>query len=122
MSALSTLMTDPACEVAFRVREPVPQQASSLLVLLHGVGGNETNLAALATGVPADTLVVLPRGRLELGPGQYAWFRVAFTGSGPQIVASEAEDSRHALIRFVGQLQAAYGIAPERTAIAGREL
>jgi phospholipase/carboxylesterase len=63
--------------------------------------------------------VVLPRGPLELGAGQYAWFRVAFTASGPQIVASEAEGSRMALVRFVEQLQAAHGIAPERTTIAG---
>ena len=119
MNDLSDLVTDPAFALAYRVREPAPMKPSTLLVLLHGVGGNETNLAELAAGVAPGTLVVLPRGPLELGAGQYAWFRVAFTAGGPQIVASEAEDSRMALVRFVEQLQAAHGIAPERTTIAG---
>jgi phospholipase/carboxylesterase len=119
MSGLSALVDDPAFALAYHVREPVPAKPAALLVLLHGVGGNETNLAGLAAGVAADTLVVLPRGRLELGVGQYAWFRVAFTASGPRIEAGEAEESRLALIRFVAQLQAAHGIPAQRTVIAG---
>jgi phospholipase/carboxylesterase len=62
---------------------------------------------------------VLPRGRLEFAPGQFGWFRVAFTASGPSIVESEAEQSRQAMIRFVEQVQLAYNIAPEYTVIAG---
>jgi phospholipase/carboxylesterase len=119
MSPLSSLQVDPAFALAFRVREPAPLAPTALLVLLHGVGGNETNLAALAAGIDPGTLVVLPRGPLELGADQYAWFRVAFTAAGPQIVASEAEQSRGTLIAFVGQLQAAHGIPARRTAIAG---
>lgn len=73
MSGLSALVTDPAFALAFRVREPVPADPSTLLLLLHGVGGDETDLAGLAAGVAHDTLVVLPRGRLELDAGQHAW-------------------------------------------------
>ncbi len=119
MNSLPASVTDPAFALAFRVREPVPPAPSALLVLLHGVGGNETNLADLATAVAPGTLVALPRGPLELGVGQYGWFRVAFTETGPQIVASEAESARTTLIRFVGQLRAAHGIAAARTVIAG---
>jgi phospholipase/carboxylesterase len=54
-----------------------------------------------------------------LGPGQFAWFRVAFTASGPRIDAQEAEQSRLDLIRFVAQVQAAHGIVPQKTVIAG---
>jgi phospholipase/carboxylesterase len=119
MNTLSALQVDPAFALSFRVREPAPLAPTALLVLLHGVGGNETNLADLAARIDADTLVVLPRGPLELGVDQYAWFRVAFTAAGPQIVASEAETSRRTLIGFIGQLQAVHGIASRRTAIAG---
>ena len=107
-----------AFDLSFRLAQQ-PAEAKACLVLLHGVGGSETNLADLAAGVPADTLVVLPRGPLEFAPGQFGWFRVAFTASGPRIEANEAEASRQALIRFVAQLQSAYGIAPEKTLIAG---
>lgn len=105
--------------LAFRIRQPQPTQPKALLVLLHGVGGSESNLAELANDVNPDTLVVLPRGPLTFGPGQFAWFRVAFTASGPRIEAQEAEQSRLDLIRFVAQVQAAYGIAPQQTVIAG---
>ena len=112
MNALSTLVQDPAFALAYRVRDPAPVRPTSLLLLLHGVGGNETNLAGLAAGIAPDVLVVLPRGPLTLGAAQHAWFRVAFTADGPQIVADEAEASRQLLVRFIAQLQAAHGIAP----------
>jgi phospholipase/carboxylesterase len=116
---LSELQQRADFALAFRVRQPQPAQPKALLVLLHGVGGTESNLLELAAGVGPDTLVVLPRGPLTLGPGQFAWFRVAFTASGPRIDAGEAEQSRHDLIRFVAQLQTAYGVAPQQTVMAG---
>ena len=105
--------------LSFRIMQPAPAQPRNLLVLLHGVGGNETNLAALAARVGPDTLVVLPRGPIALGPEAFGWFRVAFTGEGPRIVASEAEASRRTLIEFVAQLQADHGIDAARSVIAG---
>ena len=116
---LSPLQQSAAFELAFRIKQPQPVQPKACVILLHGVGGSETNLADLAADIGPDTLVVLPRGPLEFAPGQFGWFRVAFTTSGPSIVASEAEQSRLALIRFVEQLQSGYGIAPQHTVIAG---
>ncbi|HWS79291.1 MAG TPA: phospholipase [Thermomonas sp.] len=119
MNAWSELVEAPGFALTFRVRQPAPAAPDALLVLLHGVGGNETNLAGLAHAIPANTLVVLPRGPLDIGPGQHAWFRVSFTAGGPQIVASEAESSRLALVRFIEQLQAAHAIPTACTLIAG---
>ena len=116
---ISPLQQSAAFELAFRLRQPLPAQPKACVVLLHGVGGSEMNLAELATAIDPDTLVVLPRGPLAFAPGQFGWFRVAFTASGPSIVAAEAEQSRQAVIRFVAQLQSAYGIPPQNTVIAG---
>lgn len=115
----SPLQQDPAFEFSFRLRQPVPTQASRCVILLHGVGGNELNLVDLASGIDQDTLVVFPRGPLSISADQFAWFRVAFTTDGPSIVEAEAEDSRRRLIHFVEQVQLAYGIEPENTVIAG---
>ena len=87
--------------------------------MLHGVGGNESNLIDLANVIDPDTLVVFPRGPLTLSANQFAWFRVAFTADGPRIVEAEAEDSRRRMIRFVEQVQRVYDIPPENTVIAG---
>lgn len=119
MSHLSPLINDPTSSLTYRVCEPAPARPSALLVLLHGVGGNETNLAEIAANVSADTLVVLARGRLTFGAEQYAWFRVAFTAMGPQIVASEADESRRALIGLIRHLQTLHRIDAARTVIAG---
>lgn len=116
---VSALQQDPNFELAFRIQQPRPAQPNALLVLLHGVGSSELSLSDLAAGIDPHTLVVLPRGPLALGPNQCAWFRVAFTANGPQIVAPEAEQARHTLISFITQLQTQHHIAPERTVVAG---
>jgi phospholipase/carboxylesterase len=90
-----------------------------LLLLLHGVGGHEGQLAKLGAQVDEHTLVVLPRAPLSMGEGMFGWFRVAFTEDGPKIVPEEAEESRLKLIEFVCQLQARYDVAPARTVVAG---
>lgn len=118
-NSLGPLQHSAAFELAFRLKQPQPAQPKACVILLHGVGGSETNLADLAAAMDPDTLVVLPRGPLEFAPGQFGWFRVAFTASGPRIEEAEAEHSRQALISFVAQLQLAFGIAPQNTVIAG---
>jgi phospholipase/carboxylesterase len=119
VTGIGPLIADPQFALRLRMRAPAAQKPASLLVLLHGVGGNETNLVELAADVAADTLVVFPRGPLQLGQEQFAWFRVAFTASGPQPDLHEAEQSRQLLIHCIEQLQAQYAIEPRRTTIAG---
>ncbi|WP_394788090.1 alpha/beta hydrolase [Rhodoferax sp.] len=112
----------PDFSLEFRVLLPQPAHPDALVLLLHGVGGSETNLIEMAAAITEqqpNTLVVLARGPLTIGSGQFAWFRVAFSATGPRIEAAEAESSRLALIQFVQQLQQAHGIAPRHTVVAG---
>lgn len=90
-----------------------------LVILLHGMGGNEWSLTALAEQFPPDVGVILARHPLELGPGAYGSFRVVFTTAGPLIDAEAAEASRLKLIRFTQQLQERTSIPPEKTLAAG---
>lgn len=113
------LHTDADLGLSYRVRQPAPLKPTKCVVILHGVGGNETNLIDFAAGIDPQTLVIFPRGPLQLGAQQFAWFRVAFTSAGPSIVAEEAESSREALIHFVLQVQARYRIPAHNTVIAG---
>jgi phospholipase/carboxylesterase len=112
------LINDPATGLSYR-RLGGSGAPGACVVLLHGVGGDETNLAGVGAAIAGDALVVLPRGPLTLGPGQYGWFRVSFTASGPVIEAAQADSSRQLVTRFVTQLQATHGIAPGKTLIAG---
>ncbi|ABD70254.1 phospholipase/Carboxylesterase [Rhodoferax ferrireducens T118] len=106
-------------DLTFLSKQPQPANPKALVVLLHGVGGSETNLVDLAATISSETLVVMPRGPMTLGAGQYGWFRVNFTSTGPLIVETEAEQSRQTLLRFVAQLQSVYSIGPRKTVIAG---
>lgn len=112
----TTLHTDRS--LVYRTPD-APAHPRRLLVLCHGVGGNETNLAPLAARAPADTAVVLVRGPLTLGPSQYAWFQVAFGPQGPRPDLAAAEASRQRLAAFIAEMQAAYRLTPADTVVAG---
>lgn len=101
------------------IERPAVGKARGLLVLLHGVGANETSLWPLTQDVPADLHVVLARAPLSMGPGMHAWFPVRFTQQGPQIDPVQADASRRVLIEFIAEQQARLDIAPERTLVAG---
>lgn len=113
------LVEEASWAFAFRLLEPAPEAPRRMLLLLHGVGGVETQLAGLGARVPDDTLVVLPRGQRAIADGRFGWFRVGFTEAGPQIVPEEAEESRLKLIEFIGQLQQRHGVGPRDTLVAG---
>jgi phospholipase/carboxylesterase len=106
-------------ELVFCIKEPQPVQPKFLVVLLHGVGSSELSMKDLGDCLSDDTLVLMPRGPLDLGTSQAAWFRVAFTHHGPKIVEVEAESARQTLIRFIQQVQTEYNIAPKNSVIAG---
>ncbi len=71
------------------------------LILLHGVGSNEANLAPLADALPEELEVILLRGPLQIGPQGFAWYQVNFTSDGPSFNQEQAESSRQLLIRFI---------------------
>lgn len=113
------LRTDAASGLHYRTAQPEPHTAQRCLVLLHGVGSHELSVAELAEGVEENTLIVLVRAPLALGPQQFAWFQVAFTAHGPRIEPTQAEKSRTSLIQLIASLQQTHAIAPGKTVIAG---
>lgn len=93
-----------------------PEQADgSMLVLLHGSGGNETSLLAFGRRVaPHSTLLAL-RGR-SVEAGSPRWFRRFPGGFDQADIHSEAE----AFSAFIEGAVAAYGIDLQRTLFIGQ--
>lgn len=116
---LSPLQQKSGLPLSYRVREPAPATPSACVVLLHGVGGNASNLADLAAAIDPSVLVVLPQGPIQLGAEQYAWFRVAFSQSGPRLDPAEADSARVLLLDFIAGLQTTYGLGGRQVVIAG---
>jgi phospholipase/carboxylesterase len=90
----------------YLVRQPkIKTTKPPLLLLLHGVGGNEQNLFSFANELPDNFLVVSARGPLTLGPESFAWFQVNFTGGHPQINEQQAEAARVTILDFIENLK-----------------
>lgn len=101
----ATLLTDTESGLRYRLRQPADGVISKRLLLLHGVGGNETNLASLAHYFAPSVQIILVQGPLTLGPGQHAWFQVSFGGAVPTINEAQAEQSRVLLSTFIDARQ-----------------
>jgi len=116
-SLMSEVLTD--LSLAYRTTAADSAPPTRLLVLLHGVGGNETNLAPLGDALPEGTRVILARGPLTLAAGQHAWFQVSFGPQGPRPDLVAAEQSRRRLAGFITELQAKYAVPAAKTVMAG---
>jgi phospholipase/carboxylesterase len=118
--ALNNVAIEPLSGLAYRVRPALVESANApCLLLLHGVGSNESGFIELAQQMDPRLVVILVRGPLLLAPGRFAFFQVSFTPSGPAIDAAQAERSRAMLLEFIGQLPASHGVDPKRIWIAG---
>lgn len=104
----------------YKMRLPEEQIAApGLLLLLHGVGGNEDNLFNLESTFPKDMAVVSARAPYTLGPGRYAWFHVDFSTGKPVIEAEEAEKSLAVLKLFINQLTERYALDKQKVYMGG---
>jgi phospholipase/carboxylesterase len=104
--------------LSFLLKQPlVKPQRSRAIVLLHGVGSNENDLFNLASQLPADLLIISPRGPFQIGNNRYAWYQVSFSNNGPAVDHIQEEYSRRTLIQFIKQVKATY--SPDEIFIGG---
>lgn len=109
--------TPSLVHVAVPPRTPSPRPP--MLVLLHGLGSDEHDLAELAPYVDPRFLCVSVRAPLPHPPG-WSWYPITFTVNG-ELVADEtlAPDSRDRIARFVDEAVEAYGADPWRVYLLG---
>jgi len=90
-----------------------------LLILMHGVGGNETGMIEAARGLDPRFIKLVLRGPLPFGPGAFGWFHVDFTAAGPRHNAAEAEASRRLVAELIPGAVRELGADPLRVYAAG---
>ena len=101
------------------VSPPTAGERPPLLILLHGVGANQEQMAGLAPAFDPRFVVISARSPLELGPNAYGWFHVAFSPQGPVIEEEEARTGWAGVARFADEAVTAYGADPARVFVAG---
>lgn len=112
--------TKEKTKLHYLIREPKIKTANPpLVILLHGVGGNEQNLFSFAPELPDNFVVVSARGPLTFGPNSFAWFQVDFSTGKPQINAEQAEKSREMLIDFISDLKSEINFNPDEVYLMG---
>lgn len=107
-------------KLQYLVREPKIKSINPpLLILLHGVGGNEQNMFSFTDIIPDQYLVVAARGPLTLGSNSYAWFQVHFSNGSPVINAQQAAEARIAIIQFITDLKTELKFDDKQVYLAG---
>lgn len=107
-------------QLSYLCRLPrAPTHRPPLLVMLHGVGGNESGFERFVPTLDPRLLVLSARAPFANAPGAYRWFDVAFTPQGIDIDADEAERSRVAVIQFINDAVMGFGADPRRVYLLG---
>jgi len=104
-----------------KVRQPeIINGKAPMLVLLHGLRSNESDLFAIAPMLDERLLIVSVRAPFDAGGGRYKWYDYQSNPSGSPIINSkQAEESRKILIEFIDQLVQAYNADAERVYVGG---
>ena len=116
-------MTAPPLPLTYDLQPPHIAPASGtkspLLLLLHGVGSNEQDLAGLVAFLDGRFTVASVRGPNTLGPGAYAWYPVEWTDKGPIGDTDRARTSRDRIVEFIQEATTALDTDPARVYLMG---
>jgi phospholipase/carboxylesterase len=113
-------ITDLSLNFLERPAEPAPGRQPWLLVLMHGVGSNESDLMGLAPFVPPQFHVLSLRAPFVMGQGAYAWFQFTVDADGTRHIDAQQEQQARALVQqTVEQAARQLHIPAERVVVGG---
>ncbi|RZK55705.1 MAG: esterase [Hymenobacter sp.] len=107
--------------LAYRLLNPAQATgATRLLLLLHGVGGNELNLLPVGEQLAdAHTLVLSVRAPLVFGPAVFGFYQVDFSSGKPVFNHAQQLEGQRLLLRFMQEAAAQYGIPAGQVYLLG---
>ena len=94
---------------------PSPAGSSLTLLLLHGTGGNETDLIQLGRELSPHAALLSPRGKVHEN-GMPRFFKRLGEGI---FDINDLTEQTHALARFIKDSSKAYGFRPDRVVAVG---
>jgi phospholipase/carboxylesterase len=90
-----------------------------MLVLLHGIGGNERELLDLTASFDPRFYTLSLQAPFELGPHSHGWYERTFAANGQRVHADQVEASRGKLVEFLKLAPEHYQADPEGVYLFG---
>ncbi|PKO11147.1 MAG: hypothetical protein CVU40_02965 [Chloroflexi bacterium HGW-Chloroflexi-2] len=57
----------------FRILKPLKNHSTQIYCLIHGWSGNEKSMSIFSSSIVDNSVIIFPRGPLQLGENEYAW-------------------------------------------------
>ncbi len=111
---MSTTTLETTAELVYRVRRGAPR--SPLIVLLHGLSGDENVMWLFESALPKPAMVISPRAPYASGFGGYSWTRSAVPRDLDRVDFGESVDL---LRRFVPEMIRQYQADAQRVIALG---
>jgi phospholipase/carboxylesterase len=109
METTNFILSD-SLSLNYLIKEPtIKSEKKKAIILLHGVGSNETDLFGLADQLPKDYYVISPRGKFTISEGSYAWYSVDFSTGKPVFDKKQELMSRATILLFIQEIKEMYG-------------
>jgi phospholipase/carboxylesterase len=123
MTTVTTTQPPLLTDLSLAYRPLNPTQATGgqrLLLLLHGVGGNELNLLPVGEQLTGThTLVLSVRAPLVFGPLGFGFYEVDFSSGKPVFNQAQQLAGQRLLLDFIREASARYGIAAGQVYLLG---
>ena len=98
----------------YRLRRGQP--CDGLIVMLHGLSGDENSMWIFDHALPRSAAVIAPRALYDSELGGYSWTRMAARDELTDVDFQEAADR---LQRFIGEAVTLYQVDPRRVIVMG---
>lgn len=118
--SMNILAQDKSLSLNYLVKHPKTENDKTpLIILLHGVGSNETDLFSFANQLPDNYLIISARAPHTIGQASYAWYQVDFSTGKPVYNTQQSESSRKIILKFIEELKTTYQFDHQKIYLVG---
>ncbi len=101
----------PKLSLVYKVRQPsIPSPKTPVLILLHGLGSNESDLFGFAKHIDGRMMIISVRAPITLTENRYSWYNLSKDENSWQFNDKEVLKASETLMQFVEELTKAYNL------------
>jgi len=109
----------PDLEYQIQMPNPMPESSVPLLVLMHGYGSNNQDMATLGQSLDPRCMIVSVQAPHELSFNKFSWYQLTRNSDGYAHSFDEMKESRAGVMKLIDSMQEKYNIDDERIIVGG---